>query len=143
MSIYYVYILRRPATHPDVIRALPELIFADVLAASSQSTAGRDARNDDDDMKNNHDNDNNNNSDNNNNNNNNNNNTSNGNTTTATRDCPICLTPFELDDRCLRLTCGHMFHKECLLPWLARANCCAVCRCEMRSVDPKWERRRT
>ncbi|OQR92336.1 hypothetical protein ACHHYP_03824 [Achlya hypogyna] len=44
-------------------------------------------------------------------------------------DCSICLCDLELDDgNAVTLRCGHVFHRECVLPWLARDYSCPLCR---------------
>jgi len=47
------------------------------------------------------------------------------------RDCPICRSPIELSSNsgiCIG-TCGHGFHRECLLEWFKQGNehKCPVC----------------
>lgn len=72
----------------------------------------------------------------------------------ANRDCCICLQPHCLhpddDDSSaaaplsvIRLPCAHIFHAECILPWLQTAsNTCPVCRYELQSEDPHVEAQR-
>jgi len=49
-------------------------------------------------------------------------------------DCPICLQSFAecgkgKQDPCVRLQCGHMYHKFCINKWLARGcSSCPLCR---------------
>ena len=46
-------------------------------------------------------------------------------------ECPICLAPFENHDRVCESNnsdCRHVFHEECLTPWLVNHNRCPVCR---------------
>mmetsp|Transcript_53212 Transcript_53212/g.173065 ORF Transcript_53212/g.173065 Transcript_53212/m.173065 type:complete len:192 (-) Transcript_53212:11-586(-) len=43
--------------------------------------------------------------------------------------CAVCLEPFIAGERLPQLpACGHMFHKACLGPWLARRGSCPSCR---------------
>ena len=47
------------------------------------------------------------------------------------RDCPICRSPIELSSSsgiCIG-TCGHAFHRDCLLEWFKQGNQhkCPVC----------------
>lgn len=43
--------------------------------------------------------------------------------------CAICLETFEEDDIVRGLICGHVFHAECVDPWLTRRRaCCAICK---------------
>ncbi|KAA0196074.1 hypothetical protein HAZT_HAZT010148 [Hyalella azteca] len=53
--------------------------------------------------------------------------------------CAVCLE--DMLDRCkvLKLTCNHVFHEGCLLPWFAIRSTCPVCRSKVemqRSGDP-------
>ncbi|XP_054798657.1 probable E3 ubiquitin-protein ligase XERICO [Prosopis cineraria] len=44
-------------------------------------------------------------------------------------DCSVCLTEFEPESEINRLSCGHLFHKDCLEKWLAYWNItCPLCR---------------
>lgn len=44
-------------------------------------------------------------------------------------DCPICLMPTSWDDESVMVApCHHVFHKECLLPWLDIKHICPNCR---------------
>ncbi|KAH3677192.1 hypothetical protein WICMUC_001773 [Wickerhamomyces mucosus] len=43
--------------------------------------------------------------------------------------CAICIEVFENDDIVRGLICGHVFHQECLDPWLIkRKACCPMCK---------------
>ena len=41
--------------------------------------------------------------------------------------CCICWEPFDARD-VLAVRCGHVFHADCLLPWLDRTATCPYCR---------------
>ena len=45
-------------------------------------------------------------------------------------DCAICQD--ELGDEAKKMHCGHMFHFDCLRPWLNIHNTCPVCRIPLR-----------
>ena len=43
--------------------------------------------------------------------------------------CTICLDEFEFEEELIKLKCHHIFHKECLKPWLDNnKNKCPICR---------------
>jgi hypothetical protein len=46
------------------------------------------------------------------------------------RVCVICTDPLATG-RCLAVMCGHIFHKECALPWLRTEATCPECRFEI------------
>eukprot|EP00039_Didymoeca_costata_P006059 m.87203 g.87203 ORF g.87203 m.87203 type:complete len:254 (+) comp13095_c0_seq2:336-1097(+) len=45
--------------------------------------------------------------------------------------CVICLGNMMEGEMVLPLRCGHLFHRECVLPWLQRHDTCPVCRRDM------------
>ncbi|KAL7073934.1 hypothetical protein ACQ4LE_006857 [Meloidogyne hapla] len=45
--------------------------------------------------------------------------------------CTICLCEFETGDELRGLNCGHLFHMECIDPWLQQNKKCPLCRVEM------------
>lgn len=50
--------------------------------------------------------------------------------------CTTCMEKFELDERVAELDCHHIFHPDCIIPWLNRHNTCPICR---QAVDAtKW-----
>jgi len=53
----------------------------------------------------------------------------------SSRSCPICLE--QLPDVALQMPCsqGHLFHRPCLLEWLAMHNSCPVCRHELPTEE--------
>ncbi|CAD5206672.1 unnamed protein product [Bursaphelenchus okinawaensis] len=50
--------------------------------------------------------------------------------------CTTCFDNFELDQEVAQLNCKHIFHKDCITPWLERQKTCPICR---QPVDPsQW-----
>ncbi|CAF3880932.1 unnamed protein product, partial [Rotaria sp. Silwood1] len=41
--------------------------------------------------------------------------------------CGVCWDEFELNQTLRRLTCLHLYHKQCIDPWLQRNNQCPIC----------------
>ncbi|GAB9465739.1 hypothetical protein Gpo141_00003137 [Globisporangium polare] len=60
----------------------------------------------------------------------------------ASAECPVCKDLFVVDDESHKLPCAHSFHIDCILPWLKQHNSCPVCRHELPTDDPDYERRR-
>jgi hypothetical protein len=46
-------------------------------------------------------------------------------------ECPICLTFFEYNIDYTALKCGHIFHDECVKPWVENHHSCPVCRADV------------
>jgi len=46
------------------------------------------------------------------------------------KECTICLETFESQDSVLRLPCGHIFHKDCVMNWLRQTMTCPI-RCQL------------
>jgi hypothetical protein len=51
----------------------------------------------------------------------------------STEACTVCQDLVEQGAVTLSMPCGHLFHKDCLMPWLQEHNTCPVCRCEIES----------
>lgn len=51
-------------------------------------------------------------------------------------DCSVCLTQFEPESEVNHLTCGHVFHQDCLEKWLNYWNItCPLCRTPLMPVE--------
>ncbi|XVF83142.1 hypothetical protein PTKIN_Ptkin16aG0109800 [Pterospermum kingtungense] len=42
--------------------------------------------------------------------------------------CAVCLEDFEAGEQVMVTPCDHMFHEECILPWVKSHGQCPVCR---------------
>jgi len=39
-----------------------------------------------------------------------------------TKQCPVCLKEFETDSKAKLMPCQHVFHQECIIPWLEKVR---------------------
>jgi hypothetical protein len=53
------------------------------------------------------------------------------------RACPICLEPYQDDERLMVLACTHRFHWDCAKRWLTERATCPICRLSARNDDTK------
>ncbi|KAL0900210.1 hypothetical protein Bca101_084171 [Brassica carinata] len=53
--------------------------------------------------------------------------------------CTVCLDDFEIGVEAKEMPCKHMFHSECLLPWLELHSSCPVCRYLLPAGDDDGE----
>ena len=54
-------------------------------------------------------------------------------------ECSVCKDEYEMDEEVKIMPCKHMFHKDCLDPWLKLRNTCPVCRYSLKSQKEKEE----
>lgn len=50
--------------------------------------------------------------------------------------CSVCWDDFKLDEEVRQLKCEHIFHSDCIIPWLELHNTCPVCRQEQEEPNP-------
>jgi len=57
----------------------------------------------------------------------------------SNRECCICFLEHKLDDKVVRLPCGHLYHKPCITEWLQKHCTCPICRWELPTADELFE----
>ncbi|XP_038610699.1 LOW QUALITY PROTEIN: E3 ubiquitin-protein ligase RNF181 [Tachyglossus aculeatus] len=53
--------------------------------------------------------------------------------------CPVCLLEFEEEQTARAMPCQHLFHANCILPWLGKTNSCPLCRHELPTDNAEYE----
>jgi E3 ubiquitin-protein ligase RNF115/126 len=43
-------------------------------------------------------------------------------------ECTVCLNRFRCGENAVKVKCGHLFHEECLGPWIEQHDTCPMCR---------------
>ena len=45
--------------------------------------------------------------------------------------CPVCQEELKVGTEAVKLPCLHLYHQDCILPWLQKRNTCPMCRFEL------------
>ena len=58
------------------------------------------------------------------------------------KECLVCVEEQRLGSTACKLSCGHLYHRACLVEWLQKHCTCPVCRYELETDDIEYERER-
>jgi hypothetical protein len=50
-------------------------------------------------------------------------------------ECSVCKDLFQLDEQVIEVPCEHIFHPDCILPWLRRSGTCPICRYKLNDKE--------
>ncbi|XP_047315040.1 E3 ubiquitin-protein ligase RING1-like [Impatiens glandulifera] len=56
--------------------------------------------------------------------------------------CAVCKDQFSIGDEAKQLDCKHMYHSDCILPWLLQHNSCPVCRFQLPTENDEVKEKR-
>lgn len=51
--------------------------------------------------------------------------------------CTVCCDNIERETKGMFMPCGHIYHPDCLKPWLEQNNTCPVCRFDLPLEEPE------
>ncbi|MCO5611920.1 hypothetical protein L7F22_066179 [Adiantum nelumboides] len=54
-------------------------------------------------------------------------------------ECAVCREELAIGTKMQEMPCKHLFHPDCLKPWLDEHNSCPICRHELRTDDHDYE----
>ncbi|CBK21083.2 uncharacterized protein [Blastocystis hominis] len=57
----------------------------------------------------------------------------------STPTCPICENDITKEDEIVSLPCNHLFHPNCIVPWIEDHNTCPTCRAQLPLSDGEEE----
>ncbi|KAL2504780.1 Anaphase-promoting complex (APC) [Abeliophyllum distichum] len=57
--------------------------------------------------------------------------------------CAVCKDEVAIGEKVTRMPCSHLYHGDCILPWLRIRNTCPVCRYELPTDNADYEKRRS